>query len=142
MLACIEQAVQKAGRTSLRVDARRSSQTCAACEYCDKRNRESQAKFQCRDCGHRDNADENAAKVIGQRGHKQRLAAKAGLTQPVAGAVVGGDAQRHLKRRRLAGDLHLSPEGEPSAPAMGSAMSDRESRKITNVAFGYVIVAE
>ena len=41
----------------------RTSQTCPACGYADRRNRVDQ-KFLCRKCGHADNADVNAAKNI------------------------------------------------------------------------------
>ena len=41
-----------------------TSQTCSMCGYTDKRNRKSQAVFQCVRCGHADNADHNAGRVI------------------------------------------------------------------------------
>jgi transposase len=41
-----------------------TSQICHACGYCDPGNRESQAVFRCRACGHADHADVNAAKNI------------------------------------------------------------------------------
>lgn len=46
-----------------------SSQTCASCGTVDSRSRENQASFVCTACGHRDNADRNAAVVILQRGN-------------------------------------------------------------------------
>jgi putative transposase len=46
-----------------------SSQTCASCGTVDSRSRESQAVFVCTACGHRDNADRNAAVVILNRGN-------------------------------------------------------------------------
>lgn len=45
-----------------------SSQTCASCGTVDSRSRKSQAVFVCTACGHRDNADRNAAVVILNRG--------------------------------------------------------------------------
>lgn len=50
------------------VDPRFSSQQCHACGHASPDNRESQAVFICRGCGHRDNADTNAAKNILNRG--------------------------------------------------------------------------
>src|SRR5699024_1524400 len=47
-----------------KVQAAYTSQTCAECGYCASGNRESQAVFRCASCGHRDNADVNAARVI------------------------------------------------------------------------------
>jgi putative transposase len=52
-----------AGRVE-RVDPAFTSQICHACGHCEARNRESQAVFRCRACGHADHADVNAAKNI------------------------------------------------------------------------------
>ena len=41
-----------------------SSQTCASCGTVDSRSRKNQAAFVCTSCGHKDNADRNAAVVI------------------------------------------------------------------------------
>ena len=41
-----------------------SSQTCASCGTVDSRSRKNQSQFCCTACGHRDNADRNAAVVI------------------------------------------------------------------------------
>ncbi len=46
------------------VDPRHTSQTCPQCLTTDKRNRKSQSKFKCISCGHRANADHNAATNI------------------------------------------------------------------------------
>ena len=43
------------------VDPRHTSQRCAACGYIYRGNRPSQSNFVCRSCGHRANADKNAA---------------------------------------------------------------------------------
>lgn len=53
----------------VKVDPAYSSQTCGACGTVDSRSRESQASFVCTACGHRDNADRNAAIVILNRGN-------------------------------------------------------------------------
>ena len=44
-----------------------TSQTCNVCEYIDKLNRPNQHTFKCKNCGHTDNADFNAAKNIKDR---------------------------------------------------------------------------
>ncbi|MDX3004194.1 transposase [Kribbella solani] len=49
-----------AGRVE-KADPAYTSQTCAVCGHCTRENRESQAVFRCRACGHRANADVNAA---------------------------------------------------------------------------------
>jgi len=49
------------------VNAAYTSQTCSSCGYVDKRNRRDQSTFKCLWCGHKQHADLNAAKNIGQR---------------------------------------------------------------------------
>jgi transposase len=49
-----------AGRVE-KVNPAYTSQTCGVCGYCARGNRESQAVFRCVACGHRANADVNAA---------------------------------------------------------------------------------
>ncbi|WP_410807875.1 RNA-guided endonuclease InsQ/TnpB family protein [Methanohalobium sp.] len=45
-----------------------TSQQCSECGYIDKNNRQKQANFRCKNCGHKDNADYNASKNIAHRG--------------------------------------------------------------------------
>ncbi|ADI74054.1 transposase, IS605 OrfB family [Methanohalobium evestigatum Z-7303] len=45
-----------------------TSQQCSECGYIDKNNRQKQANFKCKRCGHRENADYNASKNIAHRG--------------------------------------------------------------------------
>lgn len=52
------------GSQLIEVPAAYSSQTCSQCETIDSGARESQARFRCRSCGHTENADVNAARVI------------------------------------------------------------------------------
>ncbi|GAA1563514.1 hypothetical protein GCM10009789_15780 [Kribbella sancticallisti] len=54
----------KAGRRVERVSAYYTSQRCSVCGYRAPQNRKSQAVFECGRCGHRDDADINAAKNI------------------------------------------------------------------------------
>ena len=53
-----------AGIPIVKVDPRNTSRTCAECGYCEKDNRRSQSAFHCVSCGHRANADANAARNI------------------------------------------------------------------------------
>ncbi|MEV5705533.1 transposase [Actinoallomurus sp. NPDC052274] len=55
---------QKAPGRVEKVNPAYTSQTCHACGHCAAENRESQAVFRCRACGHVDHADVNAAKNI------------------------------------------------------------------------------
>ena len=49
------------------VKAQNTSRRCSACGYIDKKNRKSQSEFCCKQCGHSENADLNAAKNIALR---------------------------------------------------------------------------
>lgn len=55
---------QARGVTLVWVNPQYTSQRCANCGMIDKDNRKTQANFICVSCGHRDNADLNAAKNI------------------------------------------------------------------------------
>lgn len=57
-----------ANKLVLCVPAHHTSQECSACESIDSLNRLTQESFQCTKCGHAENADANAAKVIKKRG--------------------------------------------------------------------------
>ena len=84
-----------------------SSNECAVCGHTAPENRPSQAEFCCRACGHADNADFNAARVLKQRGiamlvgqkvvSKRKKTArvrgtnnKVGLVRPEPGPFLGG----------------------------------------------------
>ena len=66
-----------------RIDPAYTSQICNACGHCAAENRESQASFRCRACGHTDHADVNAAKNIAAG----RAVTVRGALQPLGGAV-------------------------------------------------------
>ena len=59
---------QAAGVAFVEVDPAYTSQTCSACGLVDKRNRRSQAAFECGRCGFVGHADHNAAINIAARG--------------------------------------------------------------------------
>lgn len=52
------------GGTLIKVPAHHTSQTCAVCGHTAADNRLTQSQFTCRQCGHTDNADTNAARNI------------------------------------------------------------------------------
>ena len=54
--------------TVIKVDAKYTSQTYNVCGHKSKENRLTQAKFTCVSCGHKENADLNAAKNIKSKG--------------------------------------------------------------------------
>ena len=53
--------MEERGGSIVKIDPAFTSQTCSACGAVDARSRKSQASFECVECGHRDNADVNAA---------------------------------------------------------------------------------
>jgi putative transposase len=69
-----------------------TSQRCAVCGHTDAENRKSQAVFRCRACGHKANADVNAANnvlaaglaVTARGGASRRKGPYEARTQPVA----------------------------------------------------------
>ena len=52
------------GGTLLLVDPKYTSQMCSVCGHVEDANRKTQERFACVCCGHRENADCNAAKNI------------------------------------------------------------------------------
>jgi putative transposase len=66
----------EAGRETIAVNPRHTSQTCAECGHVDARNRDATA-FCCRRCGHAAHADVNAALNILRAGLAQRSAREA-----------------------------------------------------------------
>jgi putative transposase len=59
---------QKLGKLVLVVPPFHSSQECSACHYTSAENRKTQSEFTCIKCGHNENADVNANKVLKHRG--------------------------------------------------------------------------
>ncbi len=57
------------GGLLVKVNPQYTSQTCSQCQHITKENRQTQAKFECVKCGHKANADVNAAKNILAAGH-------------------------------------------------------------------------
>ncbi|MEO3873863.1 transposase [Nonomuraea sp. B12E4] len=52
---------ESAGRELIAVNPANTSRTCARCGHCAKENRQTQAEFRCKACGHSAHADVNAA---------------------------------------------------------------------------------
>ncbi len=57
------------GGITIAVNPKYTSQKCSKCGHIHKYNRKSQSNFTCLNCGHRENADTNAAKNILAAGH-------------------------------------------------------------------------
>lgn len=75
----------KAPGRVIRVRPAYTSLTCNACRHCAPENRESQAVFRCTACGHKDNADVNAACNIRDIAAGHAVTARGGraLAQPM-----------------------------------------------------------
>ncbi|MDQ6645542.1 MAG: transposase, partial [Chloroflexota bacterium] len=72
---CIAYKAAWAGIEVRYVDPRNTSRTCSECGSCDKKNRQSQASFLCKQCGFCCNADVNAAINISRVVVKQPMVA-------------------------------------------------------------------
>jgi putative transposase len=83
------------GGELLKVNPRDSSLTCARCGYVAVGNRIGQATFRCLDCGHKANADTNAAQVLLARG--RGLAAQSGTASGYGVAGRGAFAEGGLR---------------------------------------------
>ena len=59
---------KRAGKVVIKVSPHYSSQECARCGHIPPDNRPSQAEFVCQRCGFKAQADQNASRVIAQRG--------------------------------------------------------------------------
>lgn len=73
----LEYKARLSGGQVIEVDPRNTSRHCASCGHVAQENRESQAVFLCRKCGHSDNADHNAAVNIldrALRDHAEEIA--------------------------------------------------------------------
>ena len=57
----------KKGKVCFKIPANYTSQECADCQHIHPNNRKSQEAFCCERCGHKENADKNAARVIKKR---------------------------------------------------------------------------
>ena len=67
MIAFLEYKARRLGKLVVTVPAHYTSQECAKCGHIHPENRQTQSLFVCISCGNRDNADNNAAKVIVKR---------------------------------------------------------------------------
>lgn len=91
------------GSLLVAVPAPYSSQECSECGCVDERNRPSRGVFRCVACGHEEDADVNAAKVVRKRG-TELVAAGHAVT------ACGEDVRPPRKRRRTSAKQE-PPEG-------------------------------
>lgn len=65
---CCVYKARRAGKLVVEVPAHHTSQACSQCGHTHPDNRQTQAEFVCRSCGHSENADINASRNIRQSG--------------------------------------------------------------------------
>jgi putative transposase len=87
-----------AGKLCVEVPPHHSSQECSACGHIHADNRITQDRFVCQRCGHAENADANAGRVIAKRGVKAVL-----------------DKSFTLKEKKKVGGLRRPPADSPEA---------------------------
>lgn len=98
----------KAGKAWFKVPAFHTSQECNCCGYTHPDNRRSQESFICGSCGHTENADVQAAKVIKKRAIGLILNAGSALSKRGVLVLDSGrgatDKSRRAKAPRASGD--------------------------------------
>ena len=128
--ALLGRACERAGTRIETVRAWRTSTTCNACGHSAPDNRESQAVFRCRRCGHTDNADVNAARNVRDRGIRQiraRVVASRGDENHLPkGTDAGARTERQEQSRRL--EKKAGPQGHRKRGDRGSSTPTNGSR--------------
>ena len=109
-------------RTGTRIELVRAAGTgrqCNACDHQKPKNRESQAAFRCRSCGHTDNADANAARKIPSRGVariRARMHASRRDESPSEEADASRETGRQDQHRLAAMRSRTAPGGAAERP--------------------------
>lgn len=96
-LTRLEFKAELAGVKVVKVPPQYTSQTCSECGCVARENRESQAVFVCKQCGHAENADVNAAKNILSLGLGNSLG-RGGMVRPDGTQVLEGAPGEALTR--------------------------------------------
>jgi putative transposase len=113
------------GKVVFKVAPNHTSQECAHCHHIHPKNRKSQNMFLCLSCGHTDNADVNAAKVVKHRAIQFIL--NSGTELSKSGVLSLGDSGRgdKVRRKKLSGNLCGVDEASKKkvASATGSSMA-------------------
>ncbi len=110
---------KKEGKAVFKVAPNHTSQECADCHHIHPKNRKGQDVFSCLSCGHTDNADINAAKVIKQRAIQ--LIINSGTELSKTGVLSVCDSGRGDKIRRKVSKDALRNVSEASKKKVASA---------------------
>ena len=100
------------GKQVFKVAPNHTSQECAHCHHIHPKNRKSQDRFLCLSCGHTDNADINAAKIIKKRAIQ--LILNSGTELSKRGVLSLSDSGRGDKVRRKESSENLRNVSEAS----------------------------
>ena len=86
----------------VKVNPRYTSCECRICNFTSKENRKSQSKFLCLKCGHEENADLNASKIVLARGHRVLVCGEAvsKIVGEISDLSTGTSAKQKPKRHR------------------------------------------
>ena len=95
------------GGSLVEVPAAYSSQTCSACGCVDAKSRRSQSVFVCVGCGHSENADINAAKVLLTRANRSGMPVEGELLEGARRSRKAKVELRKVRRSALAKPSHL-----------------------------------
>ena len=118
----IERAAEKRGARIVPVPAWGTSTTCSSCGYRHRKNRDSQAAFRCRRCGHAQHADVNAARNMRIRGRdavRARVNASEGAAAPLPEGADAGPRNGRLEQSRRY-ENRTPPERAPDRGDRGS----------------------
>ena len=96
-LTMLEYKQQWQGGLLVKVNPRFTSQTCFECKHVAKENRQTQAKFECVECGYIANADVNAARNILAAGHAVL-------------SVEGGRSKGRPMKQKTSDTVRMSPK--------------------------------
>ena len=121
---CLQYKALEAGKLVVQVPPHHSSQECSQCGHTHADNRIDQSRFVCQRCGHTENADLNAARVLASRGAK---------------AVSSGSYT--LRKRKKVGGLRRPPDklGGEGRPMQGSAGSSTVGQELSEQSAGAIL---
>jgi putative transposase len=125
-----------AGKLCIEVPAHHSSQECSACGHTHAGNRPDQGRFLCQRCGHAENADVNAGRVIAWRGVLAVASGSYALKAKKKVGTLRGQVSSEPKGKNE--DIQVGPErSEPSGGKSPStsveiSVSRRAPRRTTH----------
>jgi len=112
---------ERALKVVYKIPAEYTSQECADCGHIHPDSREKQAVFRCVKCGHTDNADANAAKVIKKRAIK--LILNSGTELSDSGALIAKGHRALSLRKTKEAKISLAIGDEAPKKTMSTAIA-------------------